>query len=242
MTLNQVMKQLEAMGTAQNRKIYARHGSGPEQFGVSFANLGKLKKQIKTDHALAKELWATGNTDAMTLATMVGDAAQMSARDLEAWLKPLDYYLLVDVFVGNLASKSGHARAKADKWIKSKSEWIGRAGWLLVAKLAMEEQELPDTYFELLIERIEGGIHTAKNRTRDAMNSALIAIGLRGPALEKLAKAAARRIGKVEVDHGETGCKTPDAIAYIDRSKKHRRAKKAKSRAGRSRARPRAST
>jgi hypothetical protein len=29
--------------------------------------------------------------------------------------------------------------------------------------------------------------------------------------------AAAARIGPVEVDHGETGCKTPDAAAYIKR-------------------------
>jgi len=27
--------------------------------------------------------------------------------------------------------------------------------------------------------------------------------------------AAAKRIGKVEVDHGETSCKTPDASTYI---------------------------
>jgi len=51
------------------------------------------------------------------------------------------------------------------------------------------------------------------------MNSALIAIGLRNARLERLAQAAAAAVGKVEVDHGETGCVTPDAAAYIRKAR-----------------------
>ena len=47
------------------------------------------------------------------------------------------------------------------------------------------------------------------------MNMALVSIGITRPALRNRAIAAARRIGQVEVDHGQTGCKTPDAEAYI---------------------------
>ena len=61
MNFDQAMKELEAAGTAQNRKVYARHGAGENMFGVSFSNQEKLRKQIKTDHALAEQLWATGN-------------------------------------------------------------------------------------------------------------------------------------------------------------------------------------
>jgi hypothetical protein len=57
------------------------------------------------------------------------------------------------------------------------------------------------------------------------MNMALIAIGLRSPALRKAATEAARRIGPVEVDHGDTGCKTPDAIAYIAKSWERKKAR-----------------
>ena len=73
MKLAEVLGRLERMGTVQNRKIYRRHGAGEKLYGVSFANLGKLKKHIKTDHQLAQRLWASGNVDARTLATMVGD-------------------------------------------------------------------------------------------------------------------------------------------------------------------------
>jgi 3-methyladenine DNA glycosylase AlkD len=67
MFLEEVMASLRAAGTEQNRKIYPRHGVKNEVFGVSFADLGKLKKQIKIDHALALALWSTGVHDARIL-------------------------------------------------------------------------------------------------------------------------------------------------------------------------------
>ena len=79
----------------------------------------------------------------------------------------------------------------------------------------MDGDALPDEYFERFLSTIERDIHESQNRVRHEMNSALIAIGIRNPALEEKALAAAARIGKVEVDHGETGCKTPDAAGYI---------------------------
>ncbi len=57
------------------------------------------------------------------------------------------------------------------------------------------------------------------------MNMALIAIGLRSDSLEAQAVAAAQRIGKVIVDHGQTNCKTPAAIPYIEKAKAHRKEK-----------------
>jgi hypothetical protein len=55
------------------------------------------------------------------------------------------------------------------------------------------------------------------------MNLTVICIGIRNAALRKLALASAKRIGKVEVDHGDTNCKTPDAAAYIKKTIAHQR-------------------
>jgi len=214
MNANEVMRELQTLGTEQNRKIYRRHGVGENMFGLSYANLGALKKKIKTDHALAEALWASGNHDARVLATMIADPAQMTDRDLEAWARDLDNYVIVDNFVG-LAAKTAFVRKKADKWSKSKDEWIGRAGWHLIGQLAMHDPDLPDDDFEAHLAVIERDVHTRKNRVREAMNNTLIAIGIRNAALQKKAIAAAKRIGAVDVDHGETGCKTPDAVPYI---------------------------
>jgi 3-methyladenine DNA glycosylase AlkD len=218
MTLEETMAELERLGTAQNRKVYARHGFSENMFGVSFANLKKLTKVIKTNHALAGGLWATGNEDARMLATMIADPAAMKAKDLDTWVSDIHHYALADVFVGNVASKCRLAAKKAEKWRKSKKDNVSQAGWDLVAHMAMDENGSGDAVFEQYLEKIEAGIQQAPNRTRHAMNSALIAIGIRNSALQKKAVAAARRIGKVEVDHGETSCKTPEAIPYIKKS------------------------
>ena len=225
MALNDVLADLKQLGTAQNRKVYGRHGVGENMYGVSFANLNKLAKQIKTNHELAGKLWATGNHDARVLATMIADPPKMTSRELDAWARDLDNYCLTDCFSG-LVSEARHARAKMEKWGKSMAEWTGRAGWLLLAHLARKDSELTDRYLEQQLPTIEREIHSRPNQVRDAMNSALIAIGIRNPRLEKKALAAAKRIGKVEVDHGETSCKTPDAAAYIRKTLERRKNKR----------------
>jgi 3-methyladenine DNA glycosylase AlkD len=212
------------MGTDQNRKVYRRHGARETMFGVSYANQYKLQKKIGQDHELALRLWKSGNHDAMILATMVADPESADARTLDQWVKDLDSYVLTDAFAG-FASKTPFARKKMEQWGKAKGEWVGRAGWLLTAHVAMKDVELPDVYFQKHLKTIEQEIHTRKNRIRDAMNSALIAIGARNGSLRKLAVAAARRIGTVEVDHGETGCKTPDAVAYIAKAARRKNAR-----------------
>ena len=131
----------------------------------------------------------------------------------------------VVLILAALAGFAGQARDKAEQWRNATGEWPGRAGWHLVAQLAMQDADLPDAYFLARLDDIEREIHTRKNRVRDAMNNALIAIGLRSPALEPPALAAAARLGKVVVDHGPTGCKTPDAAAYIHRALSRRQKK-----------------
>jgi 3-methyladenine DNA glycosylase AlkD len=215
----ETMAELKKLGTQQNIKVYKRHGAGDNLFGVSFANLNELKKKIKVDHDLALQLWRTGNTDAQTLATMIADHERISESMLDKWLNGINYYMLVDVFVGNVASKSKFAKSKMELWTKSKDEWVGRAGWHLLAHLAMRSDSLGDSYFEKYLVSVKRNIHQSKNRTKDAMNNALIAIGIRNTTLEKKAIEAANLIGKVNVDHGETGCKTPDAAAYIKKAR-----------------------
>ena len=70
MTVEQVMGHLKSVGTEQYVKVYRRHGARGDLFGVSFADMGKLRKKIHVDHSLALRLWETGNVDARMMATM----------------------------------------------------------------------------------------------------------------------------------------------------------------------------
>jgi len=220
-----VMRQLEKMGTAQNRKVYTRHGAGSDQYGVGFKELRALGKQLKGNNQLADELWRTGNEDARVLATFIADPATVRERVLDRWVTQIDYYVLADEFAGSLVYKTPFAREKMEQWVDSDKEFVAQCGWVVLAKLAMGDDSLGDDYLEGYLGEIEGDIHTAPNRAKYSMNSALIAIGMRDPALRKVALEAAKRIGTVEVDHGETGCKTPDAVTYMQKKPPKQRGK-----------------
>jgi 3-methyladenine DNA glycosylase AlkD len=220
MNCRALLKELESLGSAQTRKTYCRHGVNTPQFGVSYKSFGILKKRLKTNHPLALELWATGNHDARVLATMIADATALTAAQAESMVKDVSNSPITDALAG-LVGRSRVAKQKAEKWMRSKKELIGRAGWQALCRIALDGQELDDDYFAAYLPTIEAGIHAAPNRTREAMNMAVIAIGVRSVALRKLALAAAKRIGRVEVDHGDTCCKTPDAAAYIAKTVGH---------------------
>ncbi len=225
MTMQEVLQELESLGTAQNRKVYRRHGACENLYGVSFANLRKMGKRLKVNHALARQLWSTGNHEAQLLASMIADPATVEESLVDTWATQLVDRTVTGEF-SDFVSKTPFFQAKMEAWNDSDDEWIGRAGWNLLALLAMNDKELPDSYFENYLGIIERDIHTRKNMVRDAMNAALIAIGIRNSALEKKALAIAKKIGKVEVDHGETSCKTPDAAAYIRKAVERKKQRK----------------
>ena len=217
MTTTEIMNHLESLGTEQNRKVYARHGIKGTQFGVSYADLGKMRKKIGINHELALELWSTKNHDARVLAVMIADPGQMTSQTLDAWVKELDNYVLTEAF-SKLASGSPAADKQMGKWVLAKGEWVGTAGWNVLTHLAMRPGGLPDDFLEEILMKIESEIHGSENRVKYAMNNALIAIGVSSSKLSKKVIEAAKRIGRVDVDHGETNCQTPDAAAYIEKT------------------------
>ncbi len=214
MTLDQTMQALKAAGTAQTLKTYLRHGYPQDTFGVSFADLKKLARKLDGEHELAQQLWKTGNGDARTLATMIADSDEATPEELDAWVADVKFSLLAQM-VARYAGETEFAEEKAAEWTASTDDFIGETGYHLVSHLALNDEELPDSFFEGHLRTIEKSIHQSKNYTKYAMNQALIAIGVRNPNLTKRALAAADKIGKVSVDHGDTACKTPDAGAYI---------------------------
>jgi len=236
LTLDETMRALEKAGSEQTRKTYRRHGAKDPMFGVSFAALKGLVKRIGVDHELAVALWETGNHDARTLAFKVADPAKVKPAELDRWAAA-NVARMGYGYVPMLAAESPHGTAKVKEWLASPKEALRGSAWLLIGCLASVDEKAPDDGFAKLVERIEKTIHSASNSERETMNSALIAIGGRSPALRRAATAAAKRIGSLEIDHGDTECKTPDAQAYIEKAWAHAAAKKFASPAAQERAR-----
>lgn len=221
MTFDELFAQLRALGTDATRRTYLRHGFGENTFGVIFAHLGQLKKQLTSRgkdrqhaHRLAQQLWQSGNFDARTLATMLADPQQLTPADADAWAADLRNHSLADA-LASLIAATPFARTKADEWLTASGEYQQRLGYALLGRLALQPYPLPDAAFAPYVARIEQRIHVAPNRAKEGMHHALIAIGSRSEGLRALVEAAADRIGPVTVDHGATACQTPDLRPYL---------------------------
>src|SRR5258706_3988114 len=195
-TIEETLQALESAGSEQTRKTYRRHGVKGEVYGVLTGDMKKIVKKIKTDHKLALALWMTGNHDARILAMMIADPKQATGALLDEWVHTVQDYVISDALSG-YAEKTPLAREKMEAWTQSPEEWICATGWNVLGGIAMNDQTLPDSYFEKYIAQIERDLQRSKNRVRHSMNNALIAIGTRNAALEQKAVSAAAKIGKV---------------------------------------------
>jgi hypothetical protein len=217
MNSEEVLATLRKLGKPQTAAIYRRHGSGEQVFGVLTSEIARLQKKIKVNHPLAMDLWKSGNAEARTGAPgrRPGEADPVRrGRPAPGRSGPLHRLLFIRA-PGPQPDRGGDD-ARMD-------EAAGRVPPRDGLRNPRSPDSVSDADAEGVLETIEKEIHRSANWARYAMNGALISIGVCKPALRRKAIEAARRIGKVEVDHGETCCRTPDAIACIETASKRKR-------------------
>lgn len=222
MNAQEVLTTLKKLGKPQTAAIYKRHGAGANVFGVLTSEIAKLRKRIKIDHALALDLWKSGNAEARMLALQVADPAKVTQADARRFLKEGPVHF-VGYYLCDLLARAPIADKTMRAWMKSPDEFTREMGYgILASRLKDDPDAISDTDALKVLATIEKEIHGSANWARYSMNSAVIAIGVFKPALGKKAIESARRIGKVDVDHGETTCKTPDAVPYILKARKRK--------------------
>ncbi|NDF56071.1 MAG: hypothetical protein EB145_18145 [Proteobacteria bacterium] len=211
-----VLEELRRVGKPATAVIYRRHGAHDETWGVTYADLKRVAKSLRGRSALAEPLWASGIHDARVLATMIVSPEALSRATFDDWISGARCRATANA-VADVVSHRADAHGIARQWIGTQDEWAGVAGWSAMASLAMGNR-LDDATASELATRIRDTIHGSPNATRYAMNMALIAIGIACPGVRPAVLAAATAIGKVVVDHGRTGCVTPDIVPYIERA------------------------
>ena len=223
MNAQEILTTLRKLGKPQTAAIYKRQLSGDNVCGVLTSEIAKLQKKIKVDHALALELWKTGNAEARILALQVADPKRLTRADADALLKDGQVHFL-GYYLSGLVGRSPIADKTMRAWMKSTDEFAREMGYgILGMRLKDDPESISDADAEKILATIEKEIHRSPNWARYTMNGAVIAIGVFKPALRKKALQTAKRIGKVEVDHGETYCKTPNAVSYIEKAAKRKR-------------------
>jgi hypothetical protein len=217
MTLAQVMSELAAKGSEATKKLLVKHGAKEPFFGVKIADLKPLHKKLKGEQALALQLYATGNGDAQYLAGMIADGGKLTPAQLSKWADTAGWNMISGTIVPWVASEHPDGFALAVKWIDSKNEGVAVSGWKTLSALAatVPDDQLPMKQFSVLLDRVAKTMPTAPDDVRSAMNGFMIACGTYLVPLGDKPIATARKVGRVEVDMGETACKVPDAEAYI---------------------------
>jgi 3-methyladenine DNA glycosylase AlkD len=222
MTLAQVMTELAAKGKESYKRTFLRHGAVEPFFGVPISELKIIHKKIKGDQALAMELYATGNSDAMYLAGMVADGKRMTPSQLQNWAEKAPWHMISGTTVPWVASEHPDAIAIALKWIDSPVESIATSGWSTLSAVVavVPDDRLPVKQFSALLDRVVKTLKKSPNMVRYCMNSFVIAVGTYVQELGEKAIATARKLGRVECDMGDTACSVPEAESYILKSRR----------------------
>lgn len=218
-SLRSILAELRSMGSEKTRSTYARHGMAAERtFGVSVAGLKEVAKTLRGQQALACQLYETGIMEAMYLAGLVADGSKMNREQLQAWVEGTAGMTMISEYVVPWVTvENPLARELAMEWVKSKQEHVASSGWCTLAGLAatQPDEKLNLAEIERLLGTVVKEIGKAQNRVRYTMNGFVIAVGTYVKPLLRQAKAAARQLGAVSVEMGDTACKVPLASASI---------------------------
>jgi 3-methyladenine DNA glycosylase AlkD len=162
--------------------------------GTSVPTLRAMAKRIGRDHQTAHALWASGIHEARLLATMVEDPAAVTDEQMERWARDFDSWDLVDGACSNLFRLTPHAWPKAAQWSGREEEFVKRAGFALMATLAVHDRAASDDRFVELLPIIEREAADPRNFVRKAVNWALRQVGRRNAVLHRAAIATCERI------------------------------------------------
>ena len=194
-----ILEKLKALSNPKAVEGMARYGINPENtYGVSIPNLRKMAKEIGVDHDLAQELWASAVHEARILASMIDDPKTATEEQMERWVRDFDSWDTCDQCCMNLFEKTKPAYQKAVEWSANDREFVKRAGFVLMARLAVSDKKADDIVFESFFPIIKGGASDNRNYVKKAVNWALRQIGKRNPYLNTKAIETAKEIQQMD--------------------------------------------
>jgi 3-methyladenine DNA glycosylase AlkD len=192
MTAPELLAALRAQANPTNVAGMARYGINTAgTLGVPIPVIRRLAREAGRSHALAAELWASGIHEARILATLVEEPARATRRQMNQWARDFDSWDVCDQACQNLFRYTPFAWAMAAAWAGARPEFVRRAGFSLMAGLAVKDKAAPDEDFEALLPLVAAAATDERNLVKKAVNWALRAIGKRNPRLRRAAIAAA---------------------------------------------------
>lgn len=191
---------LRAQRSPQNVEGQRRFGITPktEQLGLPLPILRGIAREHRRNHELALALWDTRVNDARLIAAFMDDPKQVTRSQMEAWARDFDNWAVVDGVCCSLFNRTPFAEEKAYAWSKRRPEFTKRAGFVLMAGMAVHRKELPDTTFLAFLPVLRREATDKRHYVKKGVNWALRQIGKSNPRLRRAAIAEAKRIKKID--------------------------------------------
>ncbi|HEX9614331.1 MAG TPA: DNA alkylation repair protein [Bacteroidota bacterium] len=199
LAVRNILGRLRSLGSRRNVLGMARFGiTSRKVFGVGATRLRMLAKKIGRNPELSLRLWNTGYLEARIIAALIGDPVRVTRAQMNRWAKDFDNWAVCDSCCGILFDKTPFAYEKAVFWSKRKKEFVRRAGFVLMAELAVHDKRAPDAAFIRFFPHIRRGATDDRNAVRKAVNWAVRQIGKRNIALHGKAIRLARDIRTID--------------------------------------------
>jgi len=160
--------------------------------------LRRMAREIGRDHGLALKLWRSGIPDARILAALVDEPSRVTERQMERWVRDFDSWDVCDQVCSNLFDRTTFARSKALEWSGREEEFVKRAGFVLMAAMAVHDKKAADSVFRRFLPIIKHESTDDRNYVRKAVNWALRQIGKRNGPLHGEAVKVAREIKEID--------------------------------------------
>jgi 3-methyladenine DNA glycosylase AlkD len=194
-----ILQQLKSLSNPESVAGMARFGINPNNtYGVSIPALRKIARETGKDHALAQKLWQSGIHEARILAGMVDEPGKVTWEQMEEWAADFDSWDVCDQVCSNLFDKTDFAYQKAHEWSGRKEEFVKRAGFVLMAALAVHDKRAGDEKFLEFLPIIKREAVDDRNFVKKAVNWALRQIGKRNLNLNTAATETARDIQETD--------------------------------------------
>ncbi|WP_435121430.1 DNA alkylation repair protein [Amycolatopsis thermoflava] len=206
----ELMAELAALEDPKARAVNEKHG---DDHGVNLGKLRAIAKRLKTQHDLARELWATGDTAARLLALLICRPKAFERAELDTMLREARAPKVHDWLVNYVVKKSPHAEDLRLAWLADADPVVASAGWALTTDRVAKRPEGLD--LGKLLEVIEAEMKDAPDRLQWAMNHCLAQIGISHPEHRDRAIGIGERLEVLKDYPTPPNCTSPYAPVWI---------------------------
>ena len=194
-TASTVLSELKRLANPINVAGMARFGIVSKKLlGITSVQLRTIAKRIGRNHELAEELWSLRIFEARILAAFIADPKRLTCRQASAWAKDFECWADCDGLCIHLFRKTSFAHELAVNWSRRREELVKRAGFTMMATLAVHDKAASNEVFRSYLRRVEEEAADERHNVKKGVNWALRQIGKRNPILNREAIRMAKRI------------------------------------------------